>query len=459
MRPTPDAFFTLTTKESQPFYKSLIECTSDLVWVVDVEKHNLLVYNQAYYHYCCGRGRAPAQGMNSEELMPVEYNNFFKSLYERAAVEGITSKECVIIPGELVLRLLAAPVYINDKIIGISVFARDITDAQISEDNMRLEKAQRTALLEGSRDMIWAVDINQHKLTVFNLACRDFFLKYYDITIEIGNTPEEILPEKGARFYREIYVKAADTGAFQIDYSIEEKALDFSVSVTPFQVDGKNAGVFVFAEDITVKNREKHELEELNETLTKRFMGTINVISKIAEVRDPFMSGHQKRVQQLACAIAQELNLPEKTINHICLGALVHDIGKLYIAPDTLNKPGKISSQEFALMQTHAERGYEVINEINLPWQIPTMIYQHHERMDGSGYPLGLSGDQIIMESRILGVADVVEAMTSNRPYRPARGIQEALEEIRQNSGYRYDDKVSDACIQLFEQKNFKFTI
>jgi HD-GYP domain-containing protein (c-di-GMP phosphodiesterase class II) len=458
MQSAPDTFFALTPKESLPFYKSLIEGTSDLVWVVDAKKHNLLVYNQAYYHYCSGRGIELITGMRSEEIMPAEYESFFKNLYETTVISGPVSKEYPIIPGELVLQLLAAPVYINDKIIGISVFAHDITDMKTIENSMKSQKEQYITLLESSHDMIWAVDADQHRLTIFNSALRDYLFKYYNVDIHIGNTPEEILSAKSARFYHELYNKAVDSGVFQLEYSTEEAAFDLAVTVTPFLVNGQITGIFVFAEDITVENKKRHELEAANEILTKRFMGTISAISKIAEVRDPFMSGHQKRVQQLACAIAQEMGLPEKTINYIYLGALVYDIGKLFIASDTLNKPGKISSQEFALMQTHAERGYEVVNEMNLPWQIPTMIYQHHERMDGSGYPLGLSGDQIILESRILAVADVVEAMTSDRPYRLALGIREALEEIRQNSGFRYDSKVSDACIKLFEVENFKFT-
>ena len=314
------------------------------------------------------------------------------------------------------------------------------------------------SLIDGTRDMIWAVDTDQHKLMIFNNTLKDYFLRYRDIDIHIGNTPDEILTETRALFYHGLYKRAIDSGAYQLDFSTEGDEIDLSVSFVPLEMDGEVIGVSVFAKDITAENKYRHKLEVTNEILTKRFVGTINAISKIAELRDPDLSAHQKRVQQLACAIAAEMGLPDKIINCIFLGALVHDIGKLFIDPDTLNKIGKITSLEFQIMQMHAEKGYLLMNEMELPWQIPTMIYQHHERMDGSGYPLGLSGDQIIMESRILAVADVVEAMTANRPYRPARAIHEALEEIRQNSGFRYDSKAADTCVELFENKRFRFS-
>jgi len=326
------------------------------------------------------------------------------------------------------------------------------------ERKMQLVKERYNVLVESTRDMIWAVDADQHKLMIFNSTLKDYFLQYNDTDIHVGNTPEEIMTETRARFYHGLYKRAIDFGDFQLEYSTEGDEIDLVVSFSPLLMDGEIIGVSVFAQDITAENKYRHELEVTNEILTKRFMGTLTAISKIAELRDPYMSGHQQRVQQLACAIAFEMGLPDKTIHCIFLGAMVHDIGKLYIAPDTLNKTGEMTSLEFRIMQTHAEQGYLLVNEMDLPWQIPTMIYQHHERMDGSGYPLGLSGDQIIMESRILAVADVVEAMTANRPYRRARGIHEALEEIRQNSGFRYDSKAADACIELFENMRFKFS-
>lgn len=455
---SPDGSFSIHQKDTLPFYKSLIEGTTDLVWVVDSEQFKLLVCNQSFSQYCAGRGIQLIPGMTPDEMMPGENSKTLANIYHRAVCEGAIRVEYPVFSGEIILQLFASPMYINDDVVGISVFAHDIPYFKTVEQKMQLVKEQYNVLVESTRDMIWAVDADQHKLLIFNSTLKNYFFQNSNIDIHVGNIPEEIMTETQALFYHGLYERAIDSGAFQMEYSTEEDEIDLVASFTPLVLDGDIIGVTVFAKDVTAENKFRHELEVSNEILTKRFIGTVTALSKIAELRDPFMSGHQKRVQQLACAIAGEMGLPDKTINCIFLGAMVHDIGKLYIAPDTLNKTGKITSQEFQIMQTHAEKGYLLVNEMDLPWQIPTMIYQHHERLDGSGYPLGLSGDQIILESRILAVADVVEAMTANRPYRPARGIHEALEEIRQNRGFRYDSKAVDACIEIFEDKRFKFS-
>ena len=199
-------------------------------------------------------------------------------------------------------------------------------------------------------------------------------------------------------------------------------------------------------------------IQEANAKLSQRLHQSVLTISKIGEMRDVYTAGHQKRVQKLAIEIANHMGLPDEAIMNISYGALIHDIGKIYIASDILNKPGKITNLEFQILQTHAEHGFEIVKEIDFPEEIPAMIYQHHERLDGTGYPQGLSGDAIILESRILAVADVVEAMTSHRPYRPALGIDTALEEIELHKGSRYDADIVDICIGLFKEKNFNFS-
>lgn len=222
---------------------------------------------------------------------------------------------------------------------------------------------------------------------------------------------------------------------------------------------GDIVGVLGVVQDITGHKKSEDLLKEMNKSLALRLLQTINAISKIGELRDVYTAGHQKKVADLACAIAKELGLSEDRIGNISSGALIHDIGKINIASDTLNKPGKISNLEYQILQTHAECSYEIVKEIDFPPQVIEMIHQHHERLDGSGYPQKLAGDQIILESRILAVADVVEAMTSHRPYRPALGIDVALEEISLHRGEKYDCAVVDACVKLFKEKGFKFTI
>lgn len=211
-------------------------------------------------------------------------------------------------------------------------------------------------------------------------------------------------------------------------------------------------------EDIT----ELKETEEINkknfEMLRKTLEGTVNALSATAEKRDPYTAGHQQRVTQLACAIAEEMGLSEQQIDAIRLAGTLHDIGKIYIPAEILIKPGPLNPYEINLIRAHAQISYDILKMV--PFQLPVaqIVFQHHERLNGSGYPQGISANQIMLEARILAVADVVEAMASNRPYRSAHGINKALQEIITNAGILYDSNVVNACINLFNFNKFSFS-
>jgi putative nucleotidyltransferase with HDIG domain len=174
------------------------------------------------------------------------------------------------------------------------------------------------------------------------------------------------------------------------------------------------------------------------------------------EKRDPYTAGHQERVTKLACAIAEEISLSPDKIEILYMAGILHDIGKINIPTEILSKPGRLSEIELNLIRTHPQVAKDILEKMELPWEISSIVLQHHERMDGSGYPSGLSGEVILTEARILGVADVVEAMASHRPYRSALGLDKALEEITRNKGKLYDPEVVDACLKLFKEKGFK---
>jgi len=206
--------------------------------------------------------------------------------------------------------------------------------------------------------------------------------------------------------------------------------------------------------------REQNTLQRLQLTLKKvkrLFENTVGALSYTLEKRDLYTAGHQQRVGQLACAIGEELGLPEERIEVLRLAALVHDIGKLSVPADILTKPGKLTDLEMGLIKQHCQVGFEILKNVEFPWPLAEMVYQHHERMNGSGYPQGLSGSEILLEARILAVADVVEAMSSHRPYRPALAWQTAMAEISQNRGSLYDGQVVDACLKLFHDQGFTF--
>ncbi|KAF0123725.1 MAG: Metal dependent phosphohydrolase with a response regulator receiver domain protein [bacterium] len=224
--------------------------------------------------------------------------------------------------------------------------------------------------------------------------------------------------------------------------------------LTSIQFQGKRATLGNFM-DITGRKLAEEKLGRSYERLQRAMDATIQTIALIVETRDPYTSGHQQRVARLASAIAEEMRLPKEQIETIRMSGLLHDIGKIYVPAEILSKPGRLSDPEMNMIKTHPQVGSDILKTLELPWRICPMVLQHHERMDGSGYPSGLTGEDIILESRILAVADVVEATASHRPYRPALGIDKALEEIWQNKGLLYDSRVVDACIELFSEKRF----
>jgi putative nucleotidyltransferase with HDIG domain len=191
--------------------------------------------------------------------------------------------------------------------------------------------------------------------------------------------------------------------------------------------------------------------------LKKSIEDIIYTIGKITETRDPYTSGHQLKVSKLSTAIAQEMKLPPDKIEGIRIASLIHDVGKISIPSEILSKPSKLSETEYSLIKNHSQIGYDILKSIEFSWPIAQIVLQHQERLNGSGYPQGLKGDDILLEAKIIAVADVIEAMSSHRPYRPALGINKALEEISINRGILYVPEVVDACIKLFKEKDFKF--
>jgi len=228
------------------------------------------------------------------------------------------------------------------------------------------------------------------------------------------------------------------------------------MSLSSMEIDKKWYSVAIIR-DITKRKQTEESLRQSHQKLEKMVDNTVDALVKIVELRDPYTSGHQKRVSKLAFAIAWELGLPERVIERIKIAALVHDIGKISIPTEILNKPAKLPEIGFALIKNHSQIGHDILMNINFPWAVEEIVLQHHERIDGSGYPRGLKDDEILIEAKIIAVADVVEAMSSHRPYRPALGIEKSLKEISLNKGILYNPEIVDACLKLFRKKKFKF--
>ncbi len=220
---------------------------------------------------------------------------------------------------------------------------------------------------------------------------------------------------------------------------------------------GRMAGMRTTMLDITQRVLTEEKLQQTYLQVGETLEQMILVIAKIVEMRDPYTAGHGRKVSQLACAIAGEMGFSLERINGIHMASIIHDIGKIYVPVEILSKPARLSEIEFDIVKTHSASGYEILKDVEFPWPIASMIHQHHERVDGSGYPLGIAADRMLPEAKIIAVADVTESMVSFRPYRPGLGIEKALEEIRKNSGVLYDPEIAEACMGLFETGKFKF--
>lgn len=209
----------------------------------------------------------------------------------------------------------------------------------------------------------------------------------------------------------------------------------------------------IFAERNKAEEKNKEALQKLRKAIT----GTIYAMAMTIEIRDPYTAGHQRRVANLSRAIGKELCLSPDQIEGLGMAGVIHDLGKISIPSEILSKPGNLNRLEYEIMKTHPQVGYDILKSIEFPWPLAEITVQHHERLDGSGYPFGLKENEIIFEAKILSVADVVEAMASHRPYRPAKGIDYALDEISKQRGISYDSQVVDVCSYLFNKKDYKF--
>ena len=233
--------------------------------------------------------------------------------------------------------------------------------------------------------------------------------------------------------------------------------------VTPVEINsriidsGSRRLIVSAVRDLSERKRTAEELRQTSLRLQRAIEGAINAVALTTEVRDPYTAGHQHRVAKLACSIAGELGLSENQIEGVRVAGILHDIGKIYVPAEILSRPGRLRQNEINLVKDHAQVGHDLLSTIEFPWPVAQIVLQHHERINGSGYPYGLSGDDILIEAKIMSVADVVEAMASHRPYRPALSIEEALLEISQQRGVLYSTEAVDACIKVFTQKGFKF--
>ncbi|MDO9508317.1 MAG: PAS domain S-box protein [Thermovirgaceae bacterium] len=334
------------------------------------------------------------------------------------------------------------------------VAMRDVTERKRSELMLKESDERHRAILQTAMDGIWITDMQGCLLNVNIAYClmsgysEQELLAMRISDIEVVESAAEV--ESHIRKVMEQGEERFETRQRRKDGGI------FDAEVSTIYLQGEGGRIVAFMRDITDRKRTAEELLRMSEKLKKALVGTIQAMARTVDVRDPYTAGHQRRVAGLAAAIAAEMHLSPETIEALTMAGFVHDIGKVSIPSEILSKPGRLSLFETDVIREHPRHGYEILKEVESPWQLGEITYQHHERMDGSGYPSGLRGEAIMLEARILAVADVVEAMVSHRPYRPSLGVEAALEEIEQNRGILYDPAVVDACLVLFRKKGFQ---
>jgi PAS domain S-box-containing protein/putative nucleotidyltransferase with HDIG domain len=315
-----------------------------------------------------------------------------------------------------------------------------------------------TALFDRSLEIVYIHDFNGNFLDANSMALESLGYTREEIkSLNIASfIDQEQLPEALNRLDNLYRTGIQDELA---EHSLKCKDghyIDVEIRSSLIYHEGKPYAVQGMARDITEKKRTQENLQQSYQVLNKTFDDTILAFSTIVEIKDRYTAGHQIRVAKIAEAIAREMNQDEEQVRVTRIAGIIHDIGKIYVPADILSRPGRLNDLEFEIIKTHAQYGYDILKTIDFPWPIAQVVLQHHEKLDGSGYPNGIKGKDILLYTRILTVADVVEAMASHRPYRSALGLDKALEEISRNKGKLYDPDVVDACVKLFTEKDFK---
>ena len=369
----------------------------------------------------------------------------------------------------------ATPLYDQEgNVVGAIETVRDVTARKLMEEQLRDSQRQLADIIESLPDATFVIDKtgtilqwNQEmvKLTGYSAQAmvgkgnHEYSLPFYQgvrrpMIVDMIINPDLDLSDKYVNLHREGDVLVVEDN---IAYPRGEEKVMWGRAAPLYDSEGQVVGAIQTIRDFTERKRAEEEIQRSHEQLEQVFDGTVHALAITTEKRDFYTSGHQQRVAALAVMIAREMGLDEHTIHHLHIAASLHDIGKLYIPMDILSQPNRLNDIQRLLVMNHSEAGYDMVKNIPFEGPIAQIIEQHHERMDGSGYPLALKGTDILLEARILAVADTVEAMAASRPYRPALGVDKALEEIQTNAGKLYDPAVVEVCVKILQENRFQF--
>jgi PAS domain S-box-containing protein/putative nucleotidyltransferase with HDIG domain len=456
----------MSLQSSHNRLKAVLDSIDALVYVTDMNTYEILFINQ-YGKDVWGNieGKTCWQTIQAGQTGPCPFCTNDKIVTRDGVPTGIHIWEFQNSANNNWYKCLDQAIsWIDGRLVRMEL-AYDITEQKLLEETVLRERSLTDRIMKTSPAGITVVDrkgqivfANKRAedlfcLTINEITHRGYSASEWHITDFDGNPfPEEQLP----------FTQVINTGnpVYGVRHAIElsdGRRMFLLINGAPiFDEQGHVMEVVLTIDDITKDRQAEEKIQQGLKQLEKSLGDTIKAMSRVVETRDPYTAGHQDKVARLAAAIAKKMNLSEEQIKGIQTAGFIHDIGKMYIPADILSKPGKLSSIEMQLIRTHPQAGYDIMKDIEFPWPVARIILEHHERMDGSGYPNGVLNNDILPEARIIAVADVVDAMASHRPYRPTLGIDAALGEIEKNKGVLYDSTAVDACLMLFREEGFQ---
>lgn len=442
-------------RNSESLMKAILSSMTDSVFVMD-DEGRFIFYNASENE----RFLMPEDfvGKVPREVLPPQISELFEHAFQKnlRGESAAFEYELEIKGKKRYFSARQSPVIIAGKFSGAVIVSRDITEIKESERKIRESEEKYRSLFENVPVGLYRTTSDGEIIEV-NPAFIEI-LGYSSLQEIKRVSPADFYRRKMDRERWKKEMKDKDVVHMEVEYRRKDGKIIW-VKESARAIRDESGKVIYYEGSIQDITKSKNLEEELSSSLIfmkKLFKDTVRVLGSVVEVRDPYTAGHQRRVTELAVAIAQEMGLKEWRIEAVRVAGFLHDIGKLAVPSEILVKPTKLTEHEYMLIKAHPQVGFELLRKIDFPWPIAEIILQHHERVDGSGYPKGLKNGEILLEARIIAVADVVEAMSSHRPYRAALGIDKALEEISSKKGSYYDDKVVEACLRVFE-KGFKF--
>lgn len=442
-------------RHSEETYKKLIMASPDPVFITTVDGSVIYASERMAAMLCYGSSDQLATRHLLEMVRPDEKKKAEEALGKIVA-EGyaggieLNFLDCTgkgVVTGELNASLIRDTDGRPMSVIGI---IRDVTSRKHMEKAHADSEALYRMLIETSPDAILITD-REHKI----IYASDKFVELVK-----ADALHEVIGKKSTQYIKGGLKPGSNKESENKVSRVDGTVITGEISASAvFDSHGREKGYMAIIRDITARKENEEKTLAGLATTKKIVEGIIHSMEKLVEKKDIYTVGHQHRTAELAVAIAGQMGYSKDRLEGIYTASLIHDIGKIFISGHILNKLSTLTAEEYDIIKKHPEAGYEVLKEIDFPWPIADMIFQHHERVDGSGYPRGLKGDKILHEAKIIAVSDVVEAMTFARPYRPGLGIDRALQEIEKNKGKLYDLEVANVCAGLFTSGKFKFSI